>query len=60
MVYQITTVGETKLERVTAYLELELKKDLERLAKAETRSLSQMIVVCVKEAIEKAKQEGKI
>lgn len=49
-----------KIPKVIVYLEPRLKKDLERLANKEKRSLSNMVAVIVQEAIDKAKSEGKI
>jgi predicted transcriptional regulator len=42
------------------YLPPETKADLERLANYERRSLSQMAVYAIEEAIRRAKAEGKI
>ena len=49
-----------KVPRIAVYISEELKQDLEKLAHAERRSLSQMAAILLEEAIQKAKEEGKI
>lgn len=50
----------TKLTRVTAYIEPELYKNLEKLAKADRRTISQMIGVLIEREVSKAIEEGVI
>ncbi|GET41056.1 ribbon-helix-helix domain-containing protein [Microseira wollei] len=45
---------------VTIYMDDKDKEALQRLADAEERSLSQMALLILKQAIRKAEQEGKI
>ncbi|MBW4421906.1 MAG: hypothetical protein KME13_22265 [Myxacorys californica WJT36-NPBG1] len=54
------SVVPSKLPRLMVYLPPETKADLERLANYERRSLSQMAVYAIEEAIRRAKAEGKI
>lgn len=49
-----------KIPKVITYLPEDLKKDLDALAKAESRTLSNMLKVLVEEAVAKAKEEGRI
>lgn len=44
--------------RVTVYLDEELKDDLENLARAKDRPVSNFVLVLIKEAITKAKADG--
>lgn len=44
--------------RVTIYLDEDTKLDLEKLAKANDRPVSNFVMVLIKEAINKAKLEG--
>ncbi|MBD2054791.1 ribbon-helix-helix protein, CopG family [Oculatella sp. FACHB-28] len=44
--------------RVTVYIDEEIKNDLEKLAKASDRPISNLVLVLIKEAIAKAKSEG--
>ncbi|MBD2072694.1 ribbon-helix-helix protein, CopG family [Phormidium sp. FACHB-592] len=46
--------------RVTIYLDDETKTDLEKLAKANDRPVSNFVLVLIKEAIAKAKTDGVI
>lgn len=46
--------------RVTIYLDDELKDDLEKLARAKDRPVSNFVLVLIKEAIAKAKADGVI
>jgi tartrate dehydratase alpha subunit/fumarate hydratase class I-like protein len=60
---QFTTVQDsvtTNLSRLVVYLPPETKEKLEKLATYERRSLSQMSVYAIEEAIRKAEAEGKI
>lgn len=50
----------TKLPRLVVYLPPETKEKLEQLAVRERRSLSQMAVYAIEEAIRQAEAEGKI
>jgi|GEM_PF-955015 predicted DNA-binding protein len=52
--------GKTNLARVTVYIEPEAKEKLERLAKAEKRTMSNLISVLIDNAIEEAEAKGKI
>ncbi|MEM9487389.1 MAG: hypothetical protein AAGA83_27295 [Cyanobacteria bacterium P01_F01_bin.116] len=49
-----------KRPRVVAYISPELKADLEKLAKLERRSESQMIAVLLEDAVKQAKEKGQI
>ncbi|MBD2019919.1 ribbon-helix-helix protein, CopG family [Leptolyngbya sp. FACHB-36] len=46
--------------RVTVYLDEETKNDLEKLAKANERPVSNFVLVLIKEAISRAKSNGVI
>jgi predicted transcriptional regulator len=48
------------LPRIAVYLPESVKADLEKLATAERRSLSSMVLVAIEEAIKQAKAAGKI
>ena len=50
----------TKMPRLVVYLPPDTKDKLEKLADYERRSLSQMAVYAIEEAIRKAQTEGKI
>jgi predicted transcriptional regulator len=50
----------TDKRKVSAYLPDDLKEDADKLAEAESRSLSNLIEVLLKQAVEKAKAEGRI
>ncbi|XGV99746.1 MAG: hypothetical protein ACAF41_12515 [Leptolyngbya sp. BL-A-14] len=45
---------------VTAFVDEDIKEGLKALADVERRSLSQMIALLIEDAVEKARQEGKI
>jgi hypothetical protein len=49
-----------KIPRIAVYLTEELKGDLEVLANAERRSLSQMAAMLIEEGIDKAKSDGRL
>lgn len=49
-----------KIPRIAVYLSEEVKADLEALANAERRSLSQMAAILIEEAISRAKAEGRL
>ena len=50
----------SKLPRVAVYLDADMKKDLETLAKLDKRSVSNLIYTWVVDNIESAKREGKL
>ena len=50
----------SKLPRVAVYLDPDVKKDLETLAKLDKRSVSNLIYAWVIDNIEAAKREGKL
>lgn len=50
----------TKMPRLVVYLPPETKVKLEKLATYERRSLSQMAVYAIEEAIRRAEAEGKL
>ena len=52
--------GQTKLDRVTVYLDPESKKKLEKLAKVKKRTVSNLVSVLIDEAIENAITGGEI
>ncbi len=52
--------GQTKLDRVTVYLDPESKKKLEKLAKVKKRTLSNLVSVLIDEAVENAIAKGEI
>ena len=52
--------GQTKLDRVTVYLDPESKKQLEKLAKVKKRTVSNLVSVLIDEAIENAAAKGEI
>ena len=47
-------------KRMSLYLTPSLKEDLEKLAKARSRTISNTVEVLVLEAVEKAKKQGEI
>jgi predicted transcriptional regulator len=49
-----------KIPRIAVYLSEELKADLEALANAERRSISQMAAFLIEESIARAKAEGRL
>ena len=49
-----------KIPRIAVYLSEAVKADLEALANAERRSLSQMGAILIEEAIARAKAEGRL
>lgn len=49
-----------KIPRVIAYLQPEVKHQLEHLAAIERRSLSQMTTLLIEQGLKKAKEEGRI
>ncbi|HLO48647.1 MAG TPA: hypothetical protein VK211_09560 [Kamptonema sp.] len=49
-----------KLPKISVYLSPELKADLEKLAKIENRSVSNLAVVLLQQAVDQAKTEGRI
>jgi predicted transcriptional regulator len=55
MKFKIMTVTTDKI-RVSTYIDPNLKKDLEKLAKARKRSLSNLIEVICQEAVNQAQQ----
>lgn len=61
MVHQhFETLVPAKIPRVAVYLSEEVKADLERLANAERRSISQMAAMLIEEAIARAKADGRL
>lgn len=56
----IEALPKTNLRRVTAYIDHDLFDDLEKLAEADSRSVSQMIAVLIKKAVAEAKVDGKL
>ena len=50
----------TEKTKISAYLEQAVKDDADRLAKLESRSLSSLIEILLKEAIRKAKEDGRL
>ncbi|MEP0872756.1 ribbon-helix-helix protein, CopG family [Trichocoleus desertorum AS-A10] len=50
----------TDKKRVSLYVDEELKADLELLAKARKRSLSNLIEVICQEAVDEAKKRGEL
>jgi hypothetical protein len=54
------TVITTDKRKISAYLPDDLKEDADKLAESESRSLSNLIEVLLKQAVEKAKAEGRI
>jgi predicted transcriptional regulator len=61
MVHQhLVTLVPAKIPRVAVYLSEEVKADLEQLANAERRSISQMAAMLIEEAIARAKADGRL
>ena len=61
VVTSLVDVGvQTKLDRVTVYLDPESKKKLEKLAKVKKRTLSNLVSVLIDEAVENAIAKGEI
>lgn len=50
----------TDKRKISAYLDSDVLDEAQKLAKLESRSLSSLVEVLLKEAIRKAKQEGKL
>ena len=50
----------TDKRKISAYLPDGLKEDSEKLAKSASRSLSNLIEVLLRQAVEKAREEGLI
>ncbi|HEY9879438.1 MAG TPA: ribbon-helix-helix protein, CopG family [Leptolyngbyaceae cyanobacterium] len=50
----------TNKAKVGTYIDQELKEELERLAELESRSVSNFVELLIKEAVAKAKAEGKL
>ncbi len=50
----------TDKRKASVYMDEDLKNDLEKLAKVESRSVSNLIELLCKEAVVKAKREGRI
>ena len=53
-------VSPTQLPRIVVYLPPVMKKELEELADSQHRSVSNMVLALIAEAIERGKAEGKI
>jgi predicted transcriptional regulator len=60
VVATLSDVGQTKLDRVTVYIDPEVKKKLEKLAKLKKRTVSNLVSVLIDEAIQDAEQSGAI
>lgn len=60
VVTTLSDVGQTKLDRVTVYIDPEVKKKLEKLAKLKKRTVSNLVSVLIDEAIEGAEKTGDI
>lgn len=56
----VSTVPKTNLKKITGYLDNDLYERFIKLADLESRSISQMMVHLVKQAIKKAEDEGKL
>jgi predicted DNA-binding protein len=54
-----TVISEAK-KRMSIYLTPSLKEDLEKLAASKSRTISNMVEVLVRDAVEKAKKQGEI
>ena len=50
----------TDKAKVGTYIDQDLKADLEKLAELESRSVSNFVELLIKQAVEKAKAEGKL
>lgn len=60
MVDRPITLVPAKIPRIAVYLSEEVKADLETLANAERRSLSQMAALLIEESIARAKLDGRL
>ncbi len=60
MVQRLTKLVPAKIPRIAVYLSEEIKADLETLANAERRSLSQMAALLIEESIARAKLDGRL
>ncbi len=60
MVQQSANLVPAKIPRIAVYLSEAIKADLETLAHAERRSLSQMAALLIEESILRAKQDGRL
>lgn len=60
MVHRPTTLVPAKIPRIAVYLSEAVKADLETLANAERRSLSQMAALLIEESIARAKLDGRL
>lgn len=56
----MNTFVATSKAKLFAYLDPELKDDLERLADARNRSLSNLVETLVREEIDRARQSGEL
>jgi hypothetical protein len=56
----MTALMPTNKGKVGVYLDKNLKAELEKLAAYESRSVSNFVELLIKDAVEKAKSEGKI
>lgn len=56
----MTALMPTNKGKVGVYLDKDLKADLEKLAASESRSVSNFVELLIKDAVTKAKDEGKI
>jgi hypothetical protein len=56
----MTAVMPTNKGKVGVYVDMEVKRDLEALAASESRSVSNFVELLIKDAVSKAKAEGKI
>lgn len=56
----MTATMPTTKAKVGTYIDQELKDNLVRLAELESRSVSNYVEILIKEAVAKAKSEGKI
>ena len=60
MITAMVNLVPSKLPRIVIYMPPEVREDFEKLANYERRSLSQMALFAIEEAIRRAKAEGKI
>jgi hypothetical protein len=51
---------EPKQERLSLVIDSDLKKDFEKLCKVERRSMSAQVVILIEQAVNEAKQQGRI
>jgi hypothetical protein len=56
----MTAVMPTSKAKVGTYIDQELKDALEELAELESRSVSNYVEILIKEAVAKARSEGRI